>query len=73
MLLVRKCNFSFEYGRGFFSGMDLSHIYIPEANLKGAILDHTNLSHTNLSKVVLQNAFCPMPTFTKSQMQQIFG
>lgn len=44
-------------GRVSFSGMDLSHICIPNANLSQAILDHTNLSGANLINTTLKGAW----------------
>jgi WD40 repeat protein len=59
------------YARVPFSGMDLSGIRIPRANLKGAILHETNLSDTDLTGIDLQNAFLLDVVFNKAQMRGI--
>ena len=45
------------YARVSFSGLDLSAIHIPDADLSGAILDATKLTKADLSHVRLVNAF----------------
>ncbi len=57
-----------------FSGMDLSGVCIPGANLERALLDNTNFSFANLKKVNFKEAFLRKAKFNDALMEDvIFG
>jgi len=54
-----------------FSGMDLSYIAIPYADLSGAIFDGTNLACANLTGVRLAHAFLREANLSESLMKEV--
>ncbi|MES2217087.1 MAG: NACHT domain-containing protein [Pseudomonadota bacterium] len=54
-----------------FSGMNLSSINIPHADLSGAICDHTDFSNANLTGVNFQQAWLRYSNFQNSNMLNI--
>ena len=54
-----------------FSGLDLSSIHIPDADLSFALLHFTNLTEANLERVILMQAYMADANFSKSNMLEI--
>jgi WD40 repeat protein len=59
------------YARVPFSGMDLSGIRIPRANLRYAIMDRTNLESATLNDVILADAFLGNANLENAHMEGV--
>lgn len=58
------------FGLNFFSGLDLSGIQIPNAQLEGIFLERTNLSNANLQRANLKNARFILADLTNADFRE---
>ncbi len=57
-----------------FSGLDLSNISIPEADLTSSLLENTNLEDSNLNNVTFDKSYCMKTKFNRADLRgAIFG